>query len=78
MTIDAAARRLVAGDLDDWIDIRDAVHDLERVAHATKVLRQTVLPMRGWKGVGHARAAIALADPAAESALESISRLRAR
>ncbi len=74
MTIDAAARRLIANDLDDWIDIRDAVHDPERVARAREVLRQTVLPMRGWKGVGHARAAIALADPAAESALESISR----
>jgi hypothetical protein len=33
--------------------------------------------MRGWKGVGFARQAIALADPAAESALESVSRFNA-
>ncbi|MEI6621743.1 MAG: type IV toxin-antitoxin system AbiEi family antitoxin domain-containing protein [Actinomycetes bacterium] len=74
---DSALRRMVADSLPiGWgsSDLRTAVHEPDHVLPATAELRRVVAGMRGWKGVEYAREAISLADPAAESALESVSR----
>jgi hypothetical protein len=77
IVVDSALRRMVADSLsNEWSsgDLRTAVHDSDHVCPATAELRRVVAGMTGWKGVGYAQQAIALADPAAESALESVSR----
>ncbi|MEI8083358.1 MAG: hypothetical protein WCI74_16090, partial [Actinomycetes bacterium] len=80
IAVDSAVRRLVGDVLagsQDSVDLRDAVHDPNHVGPAVAELRRAVSGMKGWKGVGYARQAIALANPAAESALESVSRFNA-
>lgn len=80
IVMDAAARRLISDSVSseaDGIDLRGAVHDEQLAQAAVAQLHKSVLQMRGWKGVGYARAAIELANPAAESPLESLSRFNA-
>lgn len=75
MPIDAAARIIVDQLAGPDADLRLAVHDDDLRQAALQRLRDVCDPMKGWKGVGFARQAIRLAEPASESALESISRV---
>lgn len=80
IVVDSAARRLISDSISseaDAADLRAAVHDEQLAQAVIAQLHEPVSRMRGWKGVGYARAAIELANPAAESPLESLSRFNA-
>ncbi len=75
--VDSAARKMISSqlvDLDGDIDLRDGVHRLDMRQQALSNLWDAAHSMRGWKGIGYARAALRIAEPACESPLESLSR----
>lgn len=72
--LDATMRRLIAQDMDPTWDIRDAVHEKRFRFAARNQLRAVAKNQRRWDGIPDARGAITLAEPASESALESLSR----
>lgn len=59
--------------------VRDGVVVADSALHGRRTtvaeLRDVLLECRGWSGLAQARKAVALADPKAESALESLSRV---
>lgn len=80
ITMDAAMRRVI---LEGWapentqfrpVERRTVALALARTEFVRKQFAQTLDCMRRWPGVRAARRAIALANPASESAFESISR----
>lgn len=72
--MDAVLRRHIDMSRDADSPLRIAVHDTAYVAQARMSVVSTLGDMIGWPGTRSARHALELADPAAESALESVSR----
>jgi hypothetical protein len=72
--MDAVMRRYVDRAREDALPLRMAVHDRDLVTAARHSVETTLVDMHGWPGVRQARTALAWADPASESPLESHSR----
>ncbi len=73
-TVDAAMRRLIAVESMGLMDLRDAVRDPELRDFACSRMATAVKRCGGGRGARRIRDCLDLADPAAESALESHSR----
>lgn len=72
---DAAIRQLIEAEIAGTeLDLREAVHDAAMVRAAKERLFAVTKLMFRWPGSARAKLAIFYADPASESALESISR----
>ncbi len=75
--VTTAARTLV--DLGRLLPLRDGVVAMDAALHARQVARDELLAVivacRGWPWIRRAGRAVELSDPAAESPLESLSRL---
>lgn len=77
LPVTTAARTLV--DLTRSLSLRDGLVAMDAALHAHQVTREkleaVLADCRGWPWIRRAASAVELADPAAESALESLSRL---
>ena len=72
--MDAVLRRFIDLARDDGLPLRMAVHDPDLIDAARARVAEVLKDMHGWPGTRTAREALELADPGAESALESESR----
>ena len=72
--LDAVVRRTIEHTLHDATSLRLAVHDDSARQEAFAGVRSVITTQHRWTGVTSASSALRLADPAAESALESQSR----
>ena len=72
--MDAVLRRFIDQDREAGLPLRMAVHDPVLIAMARQRVAEVLEDMHGWPGTRTAHRALDLADPAAESALESESR----
>lgn len=72
--MDAVLRRYIDQAREDGLPLRMAVHDPVLIDAARALVWDALEDMHGWPGIRTARRALELADPAAESALESESR----
>lgn len=72
--MDAVLRRFIDQDREVGLPLRMAVHDPVLIDMARQRVVEVLEDMHGWPGIRAARRALDLADPAAESALESESR----
>jgi len=77
MPVTTVARTLV--DLARALPLQDGLVAIDAALHSSRVrlegLEEVIADCRGWPWIRRAAAAVALADPAAESPLESLSRL---
>lgn len=73
-TMDAALRQLIAVESAGLMDLRDAVRDLELRGLARSKVAEVLAECGQVRGVRNARECVDVADPAAESPLESMSR----
>lgn len=74
IVVDDVLRRGVAALAGDAADLRYAVHDPDFRDAARTPLIAALGELGGWQGIVRARRAVESGDPAAESALESLSR----
>lgn len=72
--MDATLRRLIDQACGGGLSLRMEVHDPDLIGAAYAHVLEVLEDMRGWPGTRNARRALEMADPAAESALESESR----
>lgn len=71
-----SAMRMIAEAMEPRRDVRSVMIDANRVANVRRAFGSVVEHMRGGHGVARVQALLDLAEPASESVLESVSRLR--